>query len=275
LRQSCVAIIVFAGTTLAPAGYSQQATTLPTFEVATIRRSDPKKPLPPSIKFVPGRFEASNVTLNDLIAMAFDTRQQISGGPGWIDSEKFDIVAKEDKNVMAHLNQLGPEQKGEQYRSMIQELLTDRFKLSVRREKKELTTYTLLLAKGGSRLKPGVLDPKLPANIPQARINVRGPGFWEGHNTNTALLVKMLSSQSELGGRLVIDKTGLSGTYDFTLKWTRESAAIDSQPSGPEAQETLPQLFTALQEQLGLRLANAKAPVEIIVVEHAELPSEN
>jgi uncharacterized protein (TIGR03435 family) len=95
--------------------------------------------------------------------MAFDTREQISGGPAWIDSEKFDIVAKEDKDVMAQLHQLSPGQKGEEYRSMIQALLSDRFKLSSQRETKELTTYTLLLAKGGPKLKPSVLDPKLPA----------------------------------------------------------------------------------------------------------------
>jgi uncharacterized protein (TIGR03435 family) len=158
---------------------------------------------------------------------------------------------------------------------MLQELLSDRFKLSIHREQKELTTYTLLLAKGGSKLKPGVLDPKLPANIPQSRINVRGTGFWEGHNSATALLVKMLSSQSELGGRPVVDKTGLRGTYDFTLKWTPESGATNAQSLRTEAQEGLPELFTALQEQLGLRLASAKATVEVHIVDHAEAPSEN
>jgi uncharacterized protein (TIGR03435 family) len=218
------------------------------------------------------------MTLKELIAMAyqltFDTSQQISGGPAWINSEKFDTVATEDENLLAQLNKLPPEQQGDQNRIMIQKFLSDRFKLSIHRETRELTTYTLLLAKGGPKLKPGVLDPKLPANIPQTRINIMGAGSLAGHNSTTSQLAQVLSVESEIGGRTVIDKTGLTGKYDFTLKWIPDSA-MDVHSSGAETQENLPQLFTALQEQLGLRLASAKAPVDVIVVDHADMPSEN
>jgi uncharacterized protein (TIGR03435 family) len=272
-----IAITVVGMSTVVSASHAQQATP-PTFEVATIRRSDPKKPQLPVLKFSQGRFEARSMTLKELIAMAyqltFDTHQQISGGPAWINSEKFDIVAKEEETILAQLQKLSPEQQGDQYRTMIQELLSDRFKLSIHRETRELSTYTLLLAKGGPKLKSGVIDPKLPANIPQTRIDKRGPGTLMGHNSTTSQLAMVLSVQPEIGGRTVIDKTGLSGKYDFTLKWMPDSA-MDAHLSGAETQENLPQLFTALQEQLGLRLASAKAPVDVIIVDNADMPAEN
>jgi uncharacterized protein (TIGR03435 family) len=272
-----IPIIVITVTTPVVAGYAHQVTAS-TFEVATIRRSDPKKPRPPALKNSPGRFGATNMTLRELLAMAyglaFDTNQQISGGPAWINSERFDVVATEDEAIVAQLSKLPREQQGSRYRAMIQELLSDRFKLSLHHETRELITYTLLLAKGGPKLQAGVLDPKLPANIPQSRINIMGAGFLEGHNAPTGDLAKVLNQQPEIGGRTVIDNTKLSGKYDFTLKWTPDSA-IEAHAPRAESQEVAPELFTALREQLGLRLASAKASVEVIVVDNADLPSEN
>jgi uncharacterized protein (TIGR03435 family) len=270
-RASLLSIAFTAITVTTPfsTGYAQ-GLAAPAFEAATIRRSDPKKPRPPALNSSAGRFEATNMTLRELLAiayqLAFDTNQQISGGPAWINSEKFDVLATEDEPTVAELNKLPAEQQGGQYRLMIQELLSDRFKLSIHRETRELMSYTLLVAKGGPKLNPGVLDPKLPANIPQSRIDVRGAGFLAGHNATTRDLAKVLSVQPEIGARTVIDNTKLSGKYDFNLKWTPDSAV---------AQEVVPGLFTALTEQLGLKLASAKAPVEVIMVDNADLPSEN
>jgi uncharacterized protein (TIGR03435 family) len=218
------------------------------------------------------------MTLRSLIAMAyqmnFDTSQQICGGPTWINSEKFDTVAKVDATVLAQLRKLAPEQQGVHYRVMIQQLLSDRFKLDVHRGTLELKTYTLLLAKGGSKLKPGVLEPHLPENIPQTRINTMRAGYLAGHNSTIALLAKVLSVQPDIQGRMVVDKTGLSGKYDFTLKWTPD-AVMDGRSPTTETSEDFPPLFTALREQLGLRLESAVAPVGIITVDRAEMPSEN
>ena len=270
-------ITVLAVTTLPPSNYAQPAAA-PVFEVATIKPSDPNKPRPPVLRFVPSRFEASNMTLKDLIAMAYDKTvdidRQVSNGPAWTRFQKFDVVATVGESVLAELNKLPAEPRGEQSRKMIQQLLSDRFKLSVHSETREFNTFTMLLAKGGPKLKKGVLHPKLPANIPQERINRMAPGFLEGHNSTLSLLGKTLSSLPEIGGRTEIDKTGLAGQYDFTPKWTPDSA-VSAESAGWETRENLPQLFTAVQEQLGLRLVSAKSPIEVIVIDSASLPSEN
>lgn len=271
---------VIAPGTLASHSHAQQPTP-PSFEVATVKPSDLQKPLPPSLKFSPNRLEAGSMTLQDLISIAYDLTygadQQISGGPDWIRSEKFDIVAKEDETVAAHLHKLLPKQQGDENRRMLRELLAERFSLKVHHETKDLSTYVLSIAKGGPRLKPVVLDPHLPANIPPNRINIMGRGFLEGHDADTALLVKTLSAQPEMDGHTVIDKTGLTRRYDFTLKWEPDSMA-DGPSSKAETSSqsgSLPSFFTALQEQLGLKLTSSKGPVDVVVVDSADRPSEN
>jgi uncharacterized protein (TIGR03435 family) len=258
-----------------------QQPTPPSFEVATVKPSDPQKPLPPSLRFSPNRLSVGSMTLQDLISIAYNLTygadQQISGGPDWIHSEKFDVVAKEDETVAAHLHKLLPEQQGDENRRMLRELLAERFALKVHHETRDLSTYVLSIAKGGPRLKPVVLDPHLPANIPPNRINVMGRGFLVGHDADTALLVKVLSGQPEMDGHIVIDKTGLTRRYDFTLKWEPDSMA-DGSSSKAETNgqsESLPSFFTALQEQLGLKLASSKEPVDVVVVDSADRPSEN
>jgi uncharacterized protein (TIGR03435 family) len=219
--------------------------------------------------------------LSGVIAIAYNLTygvdQQISGGPAWIRSEKFDIVAKEDETVLARMRKLSAEQQRDASRQMLQALLADRFNLRVHRETRELSTYVLLLAKGGPKLKPVVLDPHLPANIPPSRINIMGQGWMEGHDCDMTLLTKTLGSLLEADSRTVIDKTGLKGKYDFTLKWAPDSTA-DAAASGTEAAvspDSRPTFFTALQEQLGLKLASTKDQVEVIVVEGVDKPSEN
>lgn len=254
--------------------------TPPSFEVATVRSSNPQKPLPPSLRFSPNSLNAENMTLQDLIAIAYHLTygadQQISGGPHWIRSEKFDIAAKEDETVATQLHKLPAEQQGDENRRMIRELLAERFGLKVHHETRGLPTYVLLVAKGGPKLRSAVLSPR-PANIPPTRINVMGRGFLEGHDADIALFVKVLSSQSEIGGRTVIDKTGLTGKYDFTLKWAPDSTtdALSSRVETNSQPESLTSFFTALQEQLGLRLASTQQPVDVVVVDSADKPSEN
>lgn len=265
------AVTLVAATALVPASHAQVA--LPTFEVATIKHSNPNNTLLATSRFSQDKFDARNITLKELIAVAydlnFDTSQQISRGPGWVNSEKFDVVAKVDESVLAQLRKLSAERQGEQRRIMIQQLLSDRFALRIHREPRELAVYTLVIAKGGPKLKPGQLQPNRP-DLPQSRIDRMGPSFLVGHNAPAGSLARVLSLQPEIGERSVLDKTGLSGNYDFTLKWMPESA-ID----GPSTQADLPTLFTALQEQLGLQLRRAKATVDVIRIDGVSPPSDN
>jgi uncharacterized protein (TIGR03435 family) len=260
--------------TFTPLTHAQQP---PTFEVATIKPSDPNKVLPPMLQFPLGSFQATGMTLRQFIAMAyqlpFDT-PQIIGGPPWISSERFDVMAKYDDSVAAQISKLPANQQRGPYRTMVEHLLADRFKLRIHRETRELPSYTLVLANSGAKLKLGVIESNLPDNVPQSRIAVPGSGSLAGHNASLEMLTKVLSAQSEIGGRSVVDKTGLSGSYDFTLKWSPD--ATNGAPSAAaEIQKDLPSLFTALQEQLGLRLTSGKSPLEVIVVDSAEPPSEN
>jgi uncharacterized protein (TIGR03435 family) len=275
-----LAAAVVASATVVSSSHAQDAGPL-AFEVATVKLSNPNRPQPPSLKLFPNRFETMDMPLSSVIAIAYNLTygadQQISGAPAWIRSEKFDIVAKEDETVSARMRKLSPEQQGDESRLMIQALLADRFNLRVHRETRELSTYVLVLARGGPKLKPVVLNPHLPADIPQSRINVMGKGWLEGHDCDMALLTKMLGSLPEVDGRTVIDKSGLKGKYDFTLKWTPDSTA-DPAASGtgtaisPDAR---PSFFTALQEQLGLRLASTKDQVEVILFDGVDKPSAN
>lgn len=258
-----------------------QSPTSPSFDVATVKRSNPNDPRPTAIKFSQDSFSATNMTLKHLIAIAYHLTygadNQVSGGPPWIDSEKFDIHAKEDETVSTQLNTLSAKQQGNEYRVMIQALLVERFKLRVHHETKELPTYMLVVAKNGPKLKPAVLDPHLPANIPRSRINVMGNGFLEGHDSDVTLIVKTLSLQPEIGGRTIVDKTGLNGKYDFTLKWAPDFAtdAPSSQGEMPSSLDSRPTFFSAVQEQLGLKLVPAKNPIDVIVVDYLDTPSEN
>ncbi len=213
------------------------------------------------------------MTLRELITIAFDlnfdSEQQVVGGPSWIKTERFDVIAKEDQTLSKRLRSLPPSEEGDANRQMIRALLTERFGLKVHHELRTLTTYTLETAKGGSKLSPGKLDPHLPSEIPQNRVNVLSAGSLAAHNTDMALFVKVLSSQQEIDGRTVVNGTGLKGSYDFALKWT-PAAMADIQSS-----EALPSLFSALQEQLGLKLSSRKRPVDVLLIDVVDKPSAN
>lgn len=264
-------VLVLIMTSLCSAA-AQEAASL-SFEVATIRDSDPSSPTPPAIRYVSNRLEVSNMTLQQLIAIAYDlnfaSEQQVIGGPSWLKSERFDVRAEEDEAVSKRIHDLPVGEQGDANRQLIRALLTERFGLKARTEQRILTTYTLETSKGGPRLPHGVLDPKLPSNIPQSRVNVMGVGVLEAHNTNMALFAKVLGSQPELYGRTVVDRTGLKGNYDFTLKWTPAALASD------ENADPSPSLFSALQEQLGLKMKSAKNLVNVVVVDSVEKPSAN
>jgi uncharacterized protein (TIGR03435 family) len=211
-----------------------------------------------------GTFTASGTTLKVLVQQAFGVRDfQISGGPSWVNTERWDLKAKPDGPA----GQIPPAQ----LQPMLRGLLEERFQLQTHRESKEMPVYELILAKGGSKLQANRSEPG-----PGIRM---GRGELTGKKVTVALLMQVLSQQV---GRTIVDKTGLTGEYDFSLNWTPEVGQGGGQfgsnaggPTPPPPSGDGATIFTALQEQLGLKLEAAKGPVEMIVIDKAERPSDN
>jgi bla regulator protein BlaR1 len=183
-------------------------------------------------------------------------------GPDWLrdQSDQYEIQAKIDDSVFAAMQKMTPAQQREQVALMEQSLLADRFKLHVHFEMLEMPVYVLVVAKGGTKLTIAEnREPKLSAVRDEQGMKM---------TANAVTLDQFALSPLLTGsaGRMVLDQTGISGAYDFTVRWNPEEIAAASEA---------PSFFTALQEQLGLRLIPSKAPVEIIVVDHIERPSPN
>jgi len=236
------------------------------FEVATIKPGNPGDHRKMFGIMPGGRFSASNVTVKELIIFAYDLKdQQLSGGPGWAGSETYDVVAKPEGSASP-----------EQMKLMMRALLAERFKLTMRRESKELSVYNLVVGKNGPKMSESKVDAQGEAGGPRRNTRM-GRGLVEGQQMSMATLADVLSKVS---GRSVLDKTSLSGSYDLKLEWTPDGSeaqiktgAREGEP--PAAEATGPSLFTAIQEQLGLKLEAQKGPVEVFVIERVEKPSEN
>jgi bla regulator protein blaR1 len=215
-------------------------------------------------------------------------RDLISGAPDWVGKARYDIDAKFDDTLVQELNKLPREQLSAQYESALQSLLADRFKLLVGRPIKILSIYTLVIAKGGPRLKaatPGdtyANGIKRPDGSPRGPgVMMTGPGQITGQGIPITNLVEGLSQQF---ARTILDRTGLKGTYDIALKWTPGQTQLamfngpDSDPgpvSAPAPDVSGLSLFTAIEEQLGLKIASTKGPTKTLVIEQIEKPSEN
>jgi uncharacterized protein (TIGR03435 family) len=243
------------------------------FEVASIR---PLKPDSFSgmvrIMFEPDGFSATNVTLQRLITGTYDVDfNQVSGAPKWINSERYDIEAKIDSATADAIGKLGEDQRQLVQEHMVQALLAGRFKLAFHRETKELPIYSLVIAKNG----PKFHEAK-PGETPHMRTD-----FLEGRITGQAVplnsLVKRLSMEL---GRRVVDKTGLTGNYDFTIQCAPGEIRALADGGGwidntPPTESAGTSVLTAPQEQLGLKLESQKGPIEFLVIDHIEKPSEN
>ena len=231
------------------------------FEVASIRPavfgSHPR-----SIQYsAGGRFTASNIPVRALIEEAYAIRGfQVSGGPEWVNHDQFEIAAKADGNASK-----------DQVRAMLQALLADRFQLVLRRESKEVNVYTLTVGKTGPKLKEVKLDEDNAAR----GMRFGGIGRVAGVMASMPQFVVMLSdirlNGSAILDRPALDRTGLTGVYDFKLEWSGEEQSADG--TAPNAAGS--SIFTAVQEQLGLKLESTKAPVEFFVIEQAGKPGEN
>ncbi|HMD83242.1 MAG TPA: M56 and DUF3738 domain-containing protein [Terriglobia bacterium] len=236
-----------------------------------------------------GTFYSTDVTVKMLVGMAYGVQYSwlIEGAPSWLDSETFDIQAKADSAVNNQLGKLSPDEGRLVKHRMLQALLVDRFKLALHRETQDLPVYALVIAKNGPKLQESKSgDTPNPIKGSDDRLSPGsmriGPGQLAGHGIPAAELVDLLSQQL---GRTVVDKTGLKGIYDFTIQWTTDQtqAAVVNGPgdgkagaaTAPPSESSGSSLFTAIQEQLGLRLEPQKAPVEVLVIDHVERPSEN
>jgi bla regulator protein BlaR1 len=259
------------------------------YEVASIK---PNKSANNMVRlmFLPDGLSVTNGTLQMLIKDAYRIEDhQISGGPSWLNSEHYDINAKMDSSTADELRKLGEDERMVERQRMLQALLADRFKLTLHRENKELPIYALVVAKGGPKLQEAKPGDTYPNGIKGPDGHAAGPGMMfmgkEGLTVQgipIAVLVRHLSRQL---GRTVVDKTGLTGKYDFTMKWTPDERQTPmfkgtegNQPGtgGTSAPESSgPSIFTAIQEQLGLKLESQKGPVEILVIDYVERPSEN
>jgi len=204
----------------------------------------------------PGRYQGINVTLMRLIRFAYQPIQEFEGGPGWIDTEYFDIEARA----------VGTPTREEMI-AMLRAMLADRFALQVRQEVRERPVYALTLARRDGRL--GTQLRRSDAECPN------GPGTCGVQMDNGALKSKSitmprLAAELSFVGRKVIDRTGLSGAFDVSVEWTPDAPAAGAAPP-----DSLPSIFTALQEQLGLKLEPSTGPVDVVTIVRAERPRPN
>jgi uncharacterized protein (TIGR03435 family) len=297
----CVAAPIGIGALNAPRLRAQppQVNPAPTFEVASVK---PNNSGDGRVFFQnqPGRFTATNVTLRLLIRNAYQLQDfQISGGPSWIGSDHFDIVAKIDGPVQdsfAGAQRPGPTP----VQLMIRALLAERFKLTVHNETKDLPIYALVMARSDGRLGPDLHRSETDCAALMAAARGRGappgppqPGApmpcgirigMGNMAVGGATSSQLANSLSMFVGRTVLDRTGLTGTFDFNLTWTPDQmpqraagTAADQPPriNGVDIDPNGPSIFTAVQEQLGLKLESQRGPVEMLVIDRAEHPVEN
>jgi uncharacterized protein (TIGR03435 family) len=251
-----------------------------TFEVASVKPHDPANPRSKKVADASGRFTAVNVPLVMLIRTANGLQDdQVVGGPDWIRTERFDITAKAADGTVP--TAMGP---------MLQALFVERFQLATHRETRELPVYALVRARAdgqlGSRLVPNgcLWDFTKPPAPPKPGEPICG-NISEGFGRMTLNAFPILGFLQFLApkvNRVVVDRSGLTGNFNIELQWTpdnlppRPPGAPADQPirvNGAEIDPNGPSLFTALQEQLGLKLEGARAPVEVLVIDRVERPS--
>jgi uncharacterized protein (TIGR03435 family) len=251
---------------------SHAATAAPAFEVATIKPVDPGAGKGRYIVMQgTDRFVAKAYTLKLLIAAAYDLNpREISGGPDWADSDHYDILAVTPGETRpSHDEQM----------AMLRVLLAERFKLSFHREPKEFSIYALEVIKGGPKYGhgdgPGLKPSAAAATDPPALISTVYPDHLHlpARNATMADFVSLL--QRAVLDRPVVDKTGLTGRFDFDLTWAADETQFGGEVPVAPADTQAPPLFTAIQEQLGLRLEAMRGPVEALVVDAVERPTAN
>lgn len=213
------------------------------------------------------QFIARNHSVRTLVAAAYNLNlRAISGGPDWTESDHFDITAKSPNEAKPNLDE---------QMAMLRALLTDRFKLAFHWEKKEMPVYLLTVAKGGPRLKPTAVAPESIPEGPPPLIFVVSPDLVRlpGRYATVGELASVL--QRAALDHPVLDQTGLTGRFDFDLQFAPDETQFGGAlGKGPE-ESTVPGLFAALQQQLGLKMETTRGPVDVMVIDRVERPSEN
>jgi uncharacterized protein (TIGR03435 family) len=254
--------------------YAQDAPR-PSFQVASVKLNTDNPPNHMQRPLPGGRWSAKNATVAMMIVTAYKVqRYQVVGGPSWMESDGFDVEAKADPDVRVP-----------QLLLMLQSLLADRFKLALHRETRELPVYNLVAAKGAFNppppdpacAEPDTAVPAARGAMPCRNLRIGMSGSVDGGNAPMSQLVATLAA---IVGRPVIDQTGFTGTLDVHLKFAPDQltqglpgGAVSVAP--PEPDPSRPDILSALQEQLGLRLTSSKGPVEVLVIDHVERPTAN
>ncbi len=235
----------------------------PSFEVATIKPTKPDEQ-GKMFRVMGGRFATVNTSLTELITFAYGLHpKQVKGGPVWMETDHFDLEGKPDAPGTPNDKQL---------RTMVQKLLTERFKLKFHEENKELSVYALTVAKSGPKMTKSTSDQALPG------LFFRALGVLTVQNATMQDFANLM--QSAVLDRPVVDETALAGRWNFLLKWTPDDSQFGGMrgnaPTPPaDAPNAPPALYTAIQEQIGLKLDATKAPVKVLAIDHVEKPSEN
>jgi uncharacterized protein (TIGR03435 family) len=227
---------------------------LPQYDIVSIKPNDTGSGSQ-RVSVVASRYFAQNVGVRVLLSGAYGLKQDlILGIPKSIDDKRFDVEAKIVESDKAVLKELTNEQR----QAMLRPVLADRFAIQAHLETRVLPIYELIVLPAGVKAKQGI-----PGAAQTRNVSTRRREF-DSHETTIAVLADALSNQLHVP---VMDKTGLSGVYDLNLKWSLEE--------DPPAADNAPSIFTALQEQLGLKLRSTKGPTEVLVVDHIEMPAEN
>jgi uncharacterized protein (TIGR03435 family) len=226
----------------------------PSFAVATIKPHDPDE-RDRGIWVQGDHFDVSAASVEKLMKWAYSVQaEQIVGGPDWLRRDRYDINGRPDPEGEPNLAQ---------QREMIAKLLADRFGLKFHREMRELPVYAIRVAKGGPKLAPAAH----PNRKPLEQSDSHGD-FDRIHNYTSAPISYLIMVEQLWSDRPLVDQTGLTGKYDFTLRYNADEVHA-TDPNAP------PGLFTAVQQQLGLKFEPVKASVEVFVIDHVERPGEN
>ena len=258
--------------------YGQTGDSHLAFEVASVKPSlspGPNRSLARQVRggpgsTGPGAATFTNIDLFSLVTMAYDIKAYQLSGPGWLGTTLFDITAK-----------IPPGTTREQYRLMLQNLLAERFKLAVHRDRKDAQVFDLVVAKGGPKLKESAEDPSAaddgslqpPPPAPRPPVGYNGPVTLQ---LNQCPMERFVDRLSGLVGQSVGNATGLNGKYDIRLLYSLAGLQAGSGSETPSATSAPPTIFDALQEQLGLKLVQKKGSTELLVIDHIEkVPTGN
>lgn len=264
----------FAGALLLAGAMAQTPTQPLKFEVASIEPADPHFSGVSSSRDAGEGIEVRNISMRNLITLAYGLRDfQLKGGPSWIDSESYDLIAKASSDAgrspsvpdAAEESMSQRKTRFERVQERLRSLLADRCGLVVHHELREQPVYVLTVAKNGPKLVPV----SAPGGPPRKE---EGRGHSQGFEVPIEMLVVTLSNATH---QTVIDKTGLTGRFDYTLNWDPASTSLSANPEAPPPDPSRPNIFAAVQEQIGLHLGTGKAPVDVVVVDHVDHPSAN